>query len=52
MPPRSVKAKSLLLPMEGFEIGETIAMPSRRTARVLVPCSWIGKRVRVVRVDP
>jgi len=52
MAPRQHKATAVLLRMEGFEMVEKIAMPSGTTARVLVPRSWIGKRVRVVRVDP
>ena len=52
MAPRSRKPTSVFLRMEGFEMVEKLAMPSGTTARVLVPRSWVGKRVRVVRVDP
>lgn len=38
--------------MEGYEMVEKLAMLSGTTARVLVPHHWVGKRVRVVRVDP
>lgn len=52
MPPRRRNPGPVFVRMEGFEIVEKVAMPSGTTARVLVPRSWIGKRVRVVRVDP
>ena len=38
--------------MEGYEVVEKIAMPSGTTARVLVPRHWIGKRVKVIRMEP
>lgn len=44
--------KSVVMQMEGYEMVEKTAMPSGTTARVLVPRSWIGKRVRIVRLDP
>ena len=38
--------------MEGYELIEKVAKASGTTARVLVPRHWIGKRVRIVRLDP
>lgn len=38
--------------MEGYEVVEKIAKPCATSARVLVPKDWIGKRVRVVRLEP
>lgn len=38
--------------MEGYEVVEKIAKPCATSARVLVPKSWIGKKVRVVRLEP
>ncbi len=37
--------------MEGYEVVEKMAMPCATSARVLVPKSWIGKKVRVVRLE-
>jgi putative transposon-encoded protein len=44
--------KPVIMKMEGYEMVEKIAKPSGTTARVLVPRHWIGKRVRIIRVDP
>lgn len=52
MAPNRVLDKPVLMQMEGYEIVEKTAMPSGTTARVLVPRSWIGKRVRIVRLEP
>lgn len=38
--------------IEGYEVVEKVAKPSGTTARVWVPKSWEGKRVKVVRLDP
>lgn len=38
--------------MEGYEVVEKVAKPCATSARVLVPKHWIGKRVRIVRLDP
>lgn len=37
--------------MKGYEAVEKIAKPCATSARVLVPKSWIGKKVRVVRLE-
>jgi len=37
--------------MKGYEVVEKIAKPCATSARVLVPKSWIGKKVRVVRLE-
>ncbi len=52
MPAKSKPTQPVTLQMEGYEMLEKVAMPSGTTARVLVPRHWIGKRVRVVRLDP
>jgi hypothetical protein len=43
-------------PMEirllGYEVVEKTAKQCATSARVLVPKHWIGKRVKVVRVEP
>ena len=44
--------KPVSMKMEGYEMVEKVAKPSGTTARVLVPKHWIGKLVRVVRLDP
>ena len=38
--------------IEGYEVVEKVAKPSGTTARVWVPKSWEGKRVKIVRLDP
>ncbi|GBE54955.1 hypothetical protein BMS3Bbin15_01119 [archaeon BMS3Bbin15] len=38
--------------MEGYEVVEKIAKPCATSARVLVPKGWIGKKVRIVRLEP
>jgi putative transposon-encoded protein len=40
------------LKMRGYEVVEKVAKPCATSARILVPRHWIGKRVRVVRLDP
>lgn len=44
--------KPMEIRMEGYEVVEKVAMQCATSARVLVPKSWIGKRVRVVRLEP
>lgn len=48
---KSVFQKPVSMEMEGYEMIEKVAKPSGTTARVLVPRHWIGKKVRVVRVE-
>jgi len=43
--------KPMDIHMEGYEVVEKIAKPCATSARVLVPRSWIGKRVRIVRLE-
>jgi putative transposon-encoded protein len=38
--------------IEGYEVLEKTARASGTTARVLVPRSWVEKRVKIVRIDP
>lgn len=38
--------------MSGYEVVEKVARKCSTSARIIVPKSWIGKRVRAVRVDP
>lgn len=38
--------------IEGYEVLEKTARATGTTARVLVPRSWRGKRVKIVRIDP
>ena len=38
--------------IQGYEVLEKAARASGTTARVLVPRSWAGKRVKIVRLDP
>lgn len=47
-----ISEKPVSITMEGYEMLEKIAMPSGTTARVLVPRHWIGKKVRIVRLEP
>ncbi len=38
--------------IEGYEVLEKTARATGTTARVLVPRSWVEKRVKIVRIDP
>jgi len=38
--------------IQGYEVLEKTAKATGTTARVLVPRSWAGKRVKIVRVEP
>lgn len=38
--------------IRGYEVVEKVAKSSGTTARVWVPKSWEGKRVKIVRIDP
>ena len=44
--------KPMSISMEGYEVVEKTAKQCSTSARVLVPKSWIGKQVRVVRLEP
>ena len=44
--------KPMKISMDGYEVVEKTAKQCSTSARVLVPKSWIGKRVRVVRLEP
>ena len=49
---RETAQKPVNIQMEGYEVIEKIAKPCANSARIIVPRDWIGKRVRVVRLDP
>jgi putative transposon-encoded protein len=49
---RSIAKKPMEITMQGFEVVEKIAKPCATSARIIVPKEWIGKRVRVIRLDP
>ena len=49
---KTVAEKPMEIKMTGYEVIEKIAKPCATSARILVPRSWIGKRVRIVRLDP
>lgn len=48
---RKLAEAPMKIHMEGYEAIEKIAKPCATSARVLVPKSWIGKRVRIVRLE-
>lgn len=48
---RKLAEMPMEIQMQGYEAIEKMAKPCATSARVLVPKSWIGKRVRIVRVD-
>lgn len=37
--------------MKGYEVVEKVAKPCATSARILVPKSWVGKKVRAVRLE-
>ena len=49
---RKPRPKPVELKMYGYEVVEKVAKPCGTSARILVPRHWVGKRVRVVRLDP
>jgi putative transposon-encoded protein len=51
MKAKRVIEKPVSMQMEGYEMIEKTAKPSGTTARVLVPRHWMGKKVRIVRLE-
>jgi putative transposon-encoded protein len=51
MAEEDVDEKPMEIQMKGYEVVEKIAKPCATSARVLVPKSWIGKKVRAVRLE-
>jgi putative transposon-encoded protein len=49
---KTVTQKPVNMQMEGYEMVEKVAKQCSNSARIIVPKDWIGKRVRVVRLDP
>ncbi|GCC11005.1 hypothetical protein IPdc08_01049 [archaeon] len=49
---RDVSEQPIEIRMEGYEVVEKITKPCATSARVLVPKGWIGKKVRIVRLEP
>ncbi|MFO8108931.1 MAG: DUF2080 family transposase-associated protein [Thermoplasmata archaeon] len=52
MTEQKIAEKPIEIRMEGYEVVEKVAKKCATSARVLVPKSWIGKRVRIVRLEP
>lgn len=48
----SVAEQPMEIKIIGYEVVEKIARTCASSGRVLVPRSWVGKRVRIIRVDP
>jgi putative transposon-encoded protein len=49
---KTITQKPFEIQMQGYEVVEKIAKPCATSARIIVPRDWIGKRVRVIRLDP
>ena len=49
---KTVAQEPIDIHMLGYEVIEKVAKPCATSARIIVPKDWIGKRVRVVRLDP
>ena len=49
---KTVAEEPMEIMMTGYEVVEKMAKKCATSARILVPKSWIGKRVRAVRLDP
>ena len=49
---KTVAQEPMEIRMTGYEVVEKMAKQCATSARILVPKSWIGKRVRAVRLDP
>jgi len=37
--------------MQGYEVIEKVASQSSSSGRVLVPRDWVGKKVRIIRME-
>ena len=37
--------------MRGYEVLEKVASPSSTSGRVMVPRDWVGKKVRIIRME-
>ncbi len=49
---RKVSEKPMDIQMQGYEVIEKVVTQHATSAKVLVPRHWIGKKVRVVRLEP
>ena len=49
---KTIAQKPIDIHMQGYEVIEKVAKQCATSARIIVPKDWIGKRVRVVRLDP
>ncbi len=49
---KTVAEEPMEIRMTGYEVVEKMAKKCATSSRILVPRGWIGKRVRVVRLDP
>ena len=49
---KTVAEEPMEIMMTGYEVVVKMAKKCATSARILVPKSWIGKRVRAVRLDP
>lgn len=52
MKDKKLTEKPMDIHMQGYEVVEKIAKRCATSGRVLVPKKWIGKRVKVVRLEP
>lgn len=43
--------ESFEIRMRGYEVLEKMASPSSSSGRVMVPRDWVGKKVRIVRME-
>jgi putative transposon-encoded protein len=45
-------AQEMEIKINGFQIIEKVVKQSGNSGRVYVPIEWVGKRVKVVLIDP
>ncbi len=38
--------------LDGYEVLEKIVRTSGNSGRVYLPLAWVGKRIKIIRIDP
>jgi len=44
--------KPITITLQGYEAIDKIAKPCATSARIIVPKDWIGKKVKVIKLEP
>jgi putative transposon-encoded protein len=49
---QTLDKKPITITIQGYEVVEKTAKPCATSARIIVPKDWIGKKVKIIRLDP